>query len=146
LEKPHICGAAEQQHRTIAMFSTSALKQFATNLTTPIAAVLVACALLAGCAAAGSDTGAAQRSSGKVLACKRGDTMVDSSQQCLQDDAACYQVSNGKWCTGERGNTCPAGSVEIPKGSVCPRGPRCIDYGESLSCAILTIDTISRHK
>ena len=90
---------------------------------------------LASCATtdAGSST---QRLGSKIQACKRGDQQVNSASQCLQDGAACYALSNGKFCTGERGNTCPAGSVEIPAGTGCPIGARCIKYGESLNCAI----------
>lgn len=71
-----------------------------------------------------------------VTVCKSGDTLVSSSTQCLQDSAACYELANGKWCTGERGNTCPAGSVQIPDGGQCPNGTRCIEFGEGLKCAI----------
>jgi len=101
------------------------------------ALALAAILTLAACGT--TDTGGSTpRAGGKALVCKSGDEMVSSSQQCLQDDAACYQISNGKWCTGERGNTCPAGSVAIAAGTVCPRGARCINYGESLTCAIQT--------
>jgi len=101
-------------------------------------AAMLLISVLASCASTGStdSSGVVQTSAAKVLACKSGDTMVDSSRQCLQDDAACYQISSGKWCTGERGNVCPAGSVEIPSGSACPRGTRCIPFGESLTCGI----------
>lgn len=34
--------------------------------------------------------------------CQPGDTAVASSQMCLMDDAACYQLDNGQWCTGPR--------------------------------------------
>lgn len=92
--------------------------------------------MLAGCATSEAGSSSARLGS-KIEVCKRGDELVDSSRQCLQDGAACYELTNGKFCTGERGNTCPAGSTEIPSGTACPRGARCINYGESLSCAIL---------
>ncbi|MBX2835871.1 MAG: hypothetical protein KTR35_03380 [Gammaproteobacteria bacterium] len=94
--------------------------------------------LLGGCAASGGNSIGSERSgaAGKVQACRTGDTMVSSSNQCLSDDAACYQIANGSWCTGERGNTCPTGSVAVPAGSVCPSNARCFNYGESLTCAV----------
>jgi len=73
---------------------------------------------------------------GKIRICRAGDTEVDSAASCLQDDAACYQMANGKWCTGPRGNTCPAGSTELPAGSSCPSGMRCFQIGESKNCGI----------
>jgi len=84
----------------------------------------------------GYGSGTTRNAGSKVLACKSGDTLVSSSTQCLQDSAACYELSNGKWCTGERGNTCPAGSQQIPDGAQCPNGTRCIQFGEGLNCAI----------
>lgn len=72
----------------------------------------------------------------KIQICKAGDQMVASSNQCIQDDAACYQISNGQWCTGPRGNVCPAGSTELAIGVACPTGSRCIRFGESLTCKI----------
>jgi len=102
----------------------------------PAAVMLMAVVMLSGCASsAGSSTGT-QRLGGKIQACRAGDQMVNSSRQCLQDGAACYELSNGNWCTGERGNTCPTGSTQLPQGAACPRGARCIAYGENLNCAI----------
>lgn len=72
----------------------------------------------------------------KIQICKAGDELVASSNQCIQDDAACYQISNGQWCTGPRGNVCPAGSTELAIGVACPAGSRCIRFGESLTCKI----------
>jgi len=90
---------------------------------------------LASCAT--SDAGASSaRIGSKVQACRSGDQLVSSSRQCLQDGAACYELTNGQWCTGERGNTCPAGSAQLPLGAACPPGARCIAYGEGLTCAI----------
>lgn len=91
--------------------------------------------VLAGCAT-GPSGGVSTTANAKIEACRSGDTTVSGPEQCLQDDAACYQTRSGDWCTGERGNTCPAGSVQIPYGSACPSGMRCFEAGESLSCAI----------
>lgn len=102
------------------------------------ASVMIFMALtLTSCATADAGSSSARLGS-KVQVCKRGDELVDSPRQCLQDGAACYELTNGKYCTGERGNTCPAGSLEVPAGTACPRGARCIKYGENLSCAIQT--------
>lgn len=98
--------------------------------------------LLSACASSGSSindglAGARQAGNGgHASICKSGDTQVDSSGQCLQDDAACYELNNGKWCTGERGNTCPAGSSALPAGIPCAPGKRCFHVGESLECTI----------
>lgn len=97
--------------------------------------MILMCGTLASCATADAG-GSSQRLGSKVQVCKSGDQMVDSASQCLQDGAACYALSNGKFCTGERGNTCPTGSAEIPAGAACPRGARCIQYGEGLNCVI----------
>ena len=35
-------------------------------------------------------------------ACDAGDQSIESSTACLQDDAACYQLVDGTWCTGAR--------------------------------------------
>ncbi len=93
---------------------------------------------IAGCATSDGayNAGSVRNAGSKVSVCKSGDTLVNSSTQCLQDSAACYELTNGKWCTGERGNTCPAGSAQIPDGGQCPNGTRCIDFGEGLKCAI----------
>lgn len=97
--------------------------------------------ILSACASSGGTlndvTGTqAGRQDSRVSICKSGDTEVDSSQQCLQDDAACYPLSTGKWCTGERGTTCPAGSSPLPAQSACPPGNRCIRISESLECMV----------
>jgi len=105
------------------------------NLLTVIAVSVV----LSACASSGgtSDFGnSASGNSSRVSVCKAGDRQIQSSSQCLQDDAACYQLSNNQWCTGERGNICPAGSSELPAGMSCPRGKRCFSVSESLRCTI----------
>jgi len=93
---------------------------------------------IASCATSdgGYGSGATRSAGSKITVCKSGDTLVNSSAQCLQDSAACYELADGKWCTGERGNMCPAGSVKVPDGQQCPNGTRCIAFGESLTCAI----------
>lgn len=101
--------------------------------------VLAAVALLSACASSGgslNDAGISSGNGSRVSACKSTDTLIDDSRQCLQDDAACYELSNGKWCTGERGNVCPAGSVALSAGQACPPGRRCFRVGESLECTI----------
>lgn len=102
---------------------------------------IAATLLLSACASPGGSTsdtltGRPAGNGSRASICKSSDTMVDSSSQCLQDDAACYELSNGKWCTGERGNTCPAGSSPLPAGSACPPGKRCFHVGESLQCTV----------
>ena len=37
--------------------------------------------------------------------CLSGDFAIASSSLCLMDDAACYQLDNGQWCTGPRAGT-----------------------------------------
>ncbi len=101
--------------------------------------VIAACVLIGACASSGGSLGKAPRPSGNgghPEVCKSGDTQVGSASQCLQDDAACYELNNGKWCTGERGNTCPAGSSALPAGIPCAPGKRCFRVGESLECTI----------
>ncbi|MFK7892115.1 MAG: hypothetical protein AB8B63_14965 [Granulosicoccus sp.] len=90
------------------------------------------------CTTAGDLNGASPTaaSSSRIETCKSTDQQINSQAQCLLDDAACYQLSNGSWCTGERGNTCPAGSTALPAGASCPDGRRCIALGESLECMI----------
>lgn len=68
--------------------------------------------------------------------CKSGDTPVASPSQCLQDDAACYQLTDNSWCTGERGLSCPTGSTPLAEGAECPRGARCFNVSESMRCVV----------
>jgi len=116
------------------------MRQLAQSITRPgiIGIMMLITLSVTSCATsdAGYGSGATRGALGKVTVCKSGDTLVSSSAQCLQDSAACYELADGKWCTGERGNTCPAGSAQIPAGEQCPNGTRCIEFGESLNCAI----------
>jgi len=68
--------------------------------------------------------------------CKSGDTPIATANQCLQDDAACYQLTDNSWCTGERGLSCPTGSNALPAGTACPRGARCFDVSDSMRCVV----------
>jgi hypothetical protein len=117
---------SQQQH-------TTAFKSFRT-----LVIVIVSALLISSCASSGnlSASGSAISSGSRITECKTNDTLIQNSSQCMQDDAACYQLSNGQWCTGERGNFCPAGSVAVPEGMACPRGKRCFRVGESLECTI----------
>jgi len=72
----------------------------------------------------------------RAASCKSGDQAVASASQCLQDDAACYALADGSYCTGIRGTTCPAGSTPMPAGSPCPQGMRCFAVSESLTCSV----------
>jgi len=94
---------------------------------------------LAGCAGGASNPNRQGDGSlaGRVQACRSGDTPVASASACLADDAACYQIANGGWCTGERTASCPTGSSELAAGSPCPPGARCFEQSESKRCAII---------
>lgn len=99
--------------------------------------LIVTVIVLAGCASgAGNPASSRDNSVSRILACKSTDRQVASEGQCLLDDAACYQISNGQWCTGPRGNVCPAGSFALGAGEACPAGSRCFTVGESLQCRI----------
>ncbi|MFT5895915.1 MAG: hypothetical protein ACI8VW_002790 [bacterium] len=104
----------------------------------PGVAVIVAMLLLSSCASSGNPekSGSIISSGSRITACKVGDTLIQNSSQCIQDDAACYELNNGQWCTGERGSSCPAGSVAITEGMACPSGKRCFRISESLECTI----------
>jgi len=91
---------------------------------------------LIGCESAG-DAGRQVGGGTRAEFCKSGDTPVESPGQCLQDDAACYQLTNGTWCTGERGQACPTGSTPLPAGTECPQGGRCFTIGENLTCSVI---------
>jgi len=96
--------------------------------------IVVTTLLLGSCASSDITSSSASVVSGdaNATACKINDTRIQDSSQCLQDDAACYQLSNGQWCTGQRGALCPAGSSEVAAGMSCPIGKRCFRISESL--------------
>jgi len=102
-----------------------------------LAMIVASVMLLESCA--GSDGGSYGRSSigaSRIQDCRTGDQSVSSSSSCLTGDAACYQVTDGSWCTGERGNTCPTGSFALAAGESCPNGARCFATSTNLTCAI----------
>lgn len=72
----------------------------------------------------------------EATACLSGDHAVANSSLCLMDDAACYPIADGSWCTGPRTSTCPAGSEPLPAELPCPEGARCFAQSESLQCVI----------
>jgi len=106
--------------------------------------VIAALLLISACASSGNSVPSGTSVAGagigtdssRAAQCKATDTLIQSRQQCLQDDAACYQLSNGQWCTGERGSICPSGSTNVEPGRPCPAGSRCFTVSESLQCAI----------
>lgn len=101
--------------------------------TTLLAVLLGACAGGGGLSRDGTQS---RVTAGKVSECKAGDKRVTSQAQCLQDDAACYPLSNGSWCTGPRGLTCPTGSRALQKGQACPGGSKCFSLSPELICVI----------
>jgi len=105
------------------------------TLAAPICS-LVGSVLLLGCAAGGGATRSGSPGDDAVRAevCKAGDEAIADRGACLLDDAACYQLVTGGWCTGPRGNACPTGSTAVPAGLACPAGEVCFQMGESLTC------------
>ena len=99
---------------------------------------LALAALAGGCAATGGDAPAPEPRAGgsRPAECRAGDREVASPDACLADEAACYEIVSGAYCTGPRGNVCPAGSAPLAPGRPCPAGARCIRVGESLECTI----------
>lgn len=97
---------------------------------------LLAGVMLAGCAADGprGRTDGQPRGAPRPDVCKSGDQAIADERSCLLDDAACYELASGQWCTGPRGNVCPAGSEALPAGTACPSGAACFRMGESLEC------------
>jgi len=81
----------------------------------PLLSLLVSACFSAGNTRPEGDTQSGNRV-GKILACKAMDRQIARSDQCLQDDAASYHISDGQWFTGERAGVCPAVSTPIPAG------------------------------
>ena len=60
--------------------------------------------------------------------------VVDNSDECLQDDSYCWQLPDGRWCTGPAAPSCPEGSYPIERIDDCPAGAYCFTFSESLRC------------
>lgn len=62
-----------------------------------------------GSAASGTETSGTEASGGASgteapkTACDAGEEAIASRSDCLQDDAVCYQLADGSWCTGGQG-------------------------------------------
>ena len=95
---------------------------------------------LTGCGStSGGSSGFASEESeptAEATACLAGDQSIANNSMCLQDDAACYPVADGSWCTGPRASSCPLGSDPLPAELPCPEGARCFAQSESLQCMI----------
>jgi hypothetical protein len=63
-----------------------------------------------------------------------GEIVADQSR-CLQDDAFCYLLADGRYCTGPSAPQCPPNSQPIAKDAACPARTRCFDFSQSLRCA-----------
>ena len=62
-----------------------------------------------------------------------GETKVDTQAECLQDDAVCYELDDGSWCTGPSAAMCPADAQE--RSTPCELDDMtCFVFSESLSC------------
>lgn len=70
--------------------------------------------------------------------CESGDNAVSSSDACLQEEcSACYQLTDGAWCTGEREcqATCDTGDEEIASSAECLAGcAACYQLEDSRWC------------
>jgi hypothetical protein len=62
--------------------------------------------------------------------------IVDDFSGCLQHDAFCTLLSDGRDCTGSATPQCPPNHTPIAKSDTCPARTRCFDYSESLRCSI----------
>ena len=68
--------------------------------------------------------------------------VVSAPDRCLQDDAFCYPLGDGSYCTGPSAPQCPRNSTPIAKDAPCPERTECFDQSESLRCArqLYTLD------
>ncbi len=97
---------------------------------------LVAVMLSACNATTGGSSAAQPDIKAEAVNCLAGDQAIPNDGLCLQDDAACYPIADGSWCTGPRVSTCPMGSNPLPAELPCPVGARCFAQSESLQCVI----------
>ncbi|HMJ12172.1 MAG TPA: hypothetical protein VK524_12195, partial [Polyangiaceae bacterium] len=86
-------------------------------------------------AAVGSDAGANECPNGMV---------VVTASDCLQDDAFCIELPDGRWCTGVSASECPAGAVPIAPDVPCPGGSNCWNVGFALRCQTPALMTIQQ--
>ena len=61
--------------------------------------------------------------------------IVSGPDRCLQDDAFCYPLADGRYCTGPSAPECPRNSTPIAKDAPCPERTECFELSESLRCA-----------
>jgi hypothetical protein len=61
--------------------------------------------------------------------------IVGSRTGCLQDDAFCRELADGRYCTGPMRPACPEGSTAIARDEECPPYTVCWDYSPGLRCA-----------
>lgn len=66
--------------------------------------------------------------------CFQGDMEVPTATSCLVDDAVCYQLDTGSWCTAGRMPQCPEGAAPLEMDAPCPDGGKCWMYSEGLRC------------
>ena len=115
------------------LYTTAVLSKRMAKVSLSLASLV----FVASCASGGSaidDRGGF--GSSPIQACKASDQAINTSASCLSGDAACYQLSDGSWCTGERGGLCPTGSTPLAQGQTCPAGSRCFSVSNELSCVI----------
>jgi len=97
-----------------------------------LSTVVALCSLLCACASPYELDSA--NTSSRIEQCRPGDQEVAGAAQCLQDDAACYALSSGRYCTGVRASECPVGSTALEPDTDCPAGKRCFQFSESVTC------------
>ena len=61
--------------------------------------------------------------------------IVSGPERCLQDDAFCFPLADGRYCTGPSAPTCPPSSAPIAKDAPCPERTECFELSESVRCA-----------
>ncbi len=64
--------------------------------------------------------------------CADGEEEVSGPSECLQDDATCYELSAGVWCTGPDAPECPAGYHSVEGCDL--EDSSCYQHSEGLMC------------
>ena len=109
------------------------------NVATKSTWLFVALAAAMSCRGAGEsqhDAGA-QFSDASVeggAGCEDG-TIVKTSSDCLQDEAFCRELADGRYCTGPQTPRCPEGAIALPPDQPCPRNMVCWPFALSIQCA-----------